>query len=88
VHTYEIRGTEGRILVEKGFTMQPHEEPIIRFWRGDEYQEIKSPAVNHYTLMAEDFADALLNQRPPRYAPADGVANMRMIDLLLASARG
>lgn len=88
VHTYEIRGTEGRILVEKGFTMQPHEEPLIRFWRGDDYQEIKSPAVNHYTLMAEDFADALLNNRPPRYAPVDGVANMRVIDMLLASARG
>jgi D-xylose 1-dehydrogenase (NADP+, D-xylono-1,5-lactone-forming) len=86
-HTYEIRGTEGRILVETGFVMEAHEEPIIRYWHGEDYEEIKMPAVNHYTLMAEDFADALLNKRPPRFAPADGVATMRAIDMLIASAR-
>lgn len=87
LHTYDIRGTEGRILVEKGFTVQPKEEPIIRYWKGDQYEEIKMPAVNHYTLMAEDFGDALINKRPPRYMPQDGVGNMRAIDMLLASAR-
>ena len=86
-HTYELRGTEGRILVEKGFTVQPNETPIIRIWRGDKYEEITMPAVNHYTLMAEDFADALLNNRPPRFAGQDGVANMRVIDMLLQDAR-
>jgi predicted dehydrogenase len=35
--------------------------------------------------MAEDFADALLNNRPPRYAPQDAVSNMKVIDALLAS---
>ena len=67
--------------------MQPNEEPIIRIWHGDKYEEIKMPAVNHYTLMAEDFADALLNKRPPRFPAQDGVANMRVIDMLLADAR-
>lgn len=87
LHSYELRGTDGRIQVEKGFTVQPNEEPIIRIWRGDQYEEIKMPAVNHYTLMAEDFADALLNNRPPRFSPQDGVANMRVIDMLLQDAR-
>ncbi len=87
LHTYELRGTEGRLLVEKGFTLQPHEEGFIRWWRGDDYQEIRLPAVNHYTLMAEDFADALLHQRPPRFPAEDGVATMRVIDRLLADAR-
>lgn len=87
VHTYELRGTAGRILLEKGFTVQPHEEPIIRHWRGDHYEEIKLPAINHYTVMAEDFADALLNKRPPRFSPQDGVNNMRVIDMLLKDAR-
>ena len=86
-HTYELRGTDGRILVEKGFTVQPNETPIIRIWRGDSYEEITIPAVNQYTLMAEDFADALLNKRPPRFAGQDGIANMRVIDMLLADAR-
>ncbi len=87
LHTYELRGTEGRIQVEKGFTVQPNETPIIRIWCGDKYEEITVPAVNHYTLMAEDFADALLNKRPPLFAGQDGVANMRVIDMLLADAR-
>ncbi len=87
-HTYEIRGTEGRILIEKGFVTEPHEEPIIRWWHGEEYEEIKMPAVNQYTIMAEDFAEALLNKRPPRFAPQDAVENMRVIDMLIASARG
>ncbi len=87
VHTYELRGSEGRILVEKGFTVQPHEEAIIRHWRGDQYEDIKLLPVNHYTLMAEDFADALLNNRPPRFSPQDGVNNMRVIDMLLKDAR-
>lgn len=86
-HTYELRGTEGRIQVEKGFTVQPNETPIIRLWRGDQYEEITMPAVNHYTLMAEDFADALLNKRPPRFSGQDGVANMKVIDMLLQDAR-
>jgi xylose dehydrogenase (NAD/NADP) len=87
-HTYEIRGTEGRILVEAGFVMEPNESPGIRHWHGDQYEEIQMPAVNHYTLMVEDFADAALNKRPPRFEPQDGVDNMRVIDMLLAQARG
>ncbi|MBZ0276228.1 MAG: Gfo/Idh/MocA family oxidoreductase [Anaerolineae bacterium] len=85
-HTYEIRGTEGRILVESAFAMEPDEQPVIRWWRGNEYQEIVMPAVNHYTLMAEDFADALLLNRPPRFSGQDGVENMRVLDQLLAAA--
>jgi D-xylose 1-dehydrogenase (NADP+, D-xylono-1,5-lactone-forming) len=87
-HSYEIRGTEGRILVEAGFVAEPHESPVIRIWRGDQYEEITIPGVNQYTLMADDFAEALLNNRPPRYVPQDAVDNMRAIDMLYASARG
>jgi D-xylose 1-dehydrogenase (NADP+, D-xylono-1,5-lactone-forming) len=85
-HMYELRGTEGRIVVEQGFVVPPNEATIIRHWRGDSYEEIKIPAANSYTLMAEDFADALLNKRPPKYLPQDGVSNMAVIDQLYASA--
>ncbi len=87
-HTYELRGTEGRILVEKGFVPEANESTVIRHWHGDDYEEIPIPATNQYTLMAEDFADALLNQRPPRFAPDEGVDNMRVIDMLLGDAKG
>ncbi len=84
-HTYEIRGTRGRISVEQGFVMPKDAETKIRFWHDDSYEEISIPPANSYTLMAEDFAAALIEGRPPRYAPEDGVANMRVIDLLNAS---
>lgn len=85
-HTYEIRGTEGRIVVERGFTMEPGDEHIIRWWHGDAYEEIRTPAANHFTLMAEDFADALMTGRQPRYPVVDAIHNMRAIDLVMAAA--
>lgn len=85
---YDIRGSEGRILLDLGFVSGPEEAVTIRHWQGSEYNEIVIPGVNHYTLMAEDFADALINGRPPRFHGQDGVENMRVIDRLLADARG
>ena len=37
--------------------------------------------------MAEDFADAILNNRPPLYPAEDGVAAMRLMDRLRESAQ-
>ncbi|MFN8373410.1 MAG: Gfo/Idh/MocA family oxidoreductase [Anaerolineae bacterium] len=94
--TYEIRGSEGRIFVERAFVPfrpSPDSEIIIRYWSSKpgvekhQYEEIPVPQVNQYTLMAEDFADAVLKQRPPRFPIEDAVANMRAIDRLLAAAR-
>lgn len=86
-HMYELRGTEGYIIAQEGFTMPADKETSI-FWEHNDIQEnITIPTTNHYQLMAEDFADALLNGRPPRFLPQDAVENMRVIDNLLASAR-
>jgi len=89
-HMIEIRGTEGRIAVDESFVMPPDRATTIRMWQSagggtDVYTEITVPPANSYTIMAEDFADALLNNRPPRYAPQDAVSNMKVIDALLAS---
>ena len=84
-HTYELRGTEGRILVEAAFVMDATKPTVIKWWQGQEYQEITIPPANSYQLMVEDFAEALLTPREPRYDPQDGVNNMRVIDRLLAS---
>lgn len=83
-HYCDIRGTQGRILLENSFVPAPDETTTIRYWHGGQYEEISIPPANHYTLMAEDFADALLKGRPPRFMPQDGVQNMRVIDRLLA----
>ncbi len=83
VQSYDLRGTLGRIRVETAFVTQPDEETVIETWGGGgEYSRTTIPPANSYTLMAEDFADALLHDRPPLYPPGDGVANMRAIDML------
>ena len=82
---YELRGTRGRIRVEPGFGMPKDAETVIHYWHEDSCEEIRIPPANSYILMAEDFADALLDGRPPRFAPQDAVENMRVIDSLYAS---
>jgi predicted dehydrogenase len=86
-HTYEIRGTKGRIYVGEAFVAEPYTEPVIHLWQDGVHHEIKIAPVNQYTLMAEDFADALLNNRPPRYAADEGVYTMKAIDMLKAAAQ-
>ncbi len=87
---YEIRGSRGRLLVEKAFTPHapdPAAGTTVRYWHDDSYEEIPFGPSTQYTLMAEDFADALLEKRPPRFPIQDAVNNMRVIDRLLTAAR-
>jgi predicted dehydrogenase len=46
-----------------------------------------TPAANHYQLMVEHFADAVLDGSTLRYPPEEGRANMRVIDALYESVR-
>lgn len=87
VNTYEIRGTEGRILVPDSYTPSHDASTVIHFWKGNQYEEIKFEPIDQYQLMVEDFADALINNRPPKFEPQDAVENMRVVDMLLKSAR-
>lgn len=88
VQAYEIRGTQGRIRVSQAFVMPPTESTVIEHWQSGAYSRITIPPANSYTLMVEDFADALIHNRPPKYAAQDGVDNMKVIDMLYASLKG
>jgi len=85
-HTCELRGSEGRILLDEAFVPAPGGSATIHYWHGDHYEPLQTELVNQYVLMVEDFADALLNHRPPTYPAQDGVANMHVLDMLLADA--
>lgn len=91
-HTYEIRGTKGRIQVPTSYVPNylSGEPTTIHYLRADnlDLDIIEIPATDHYQVMVEDFADALINNRPPKFDPQDGVENLRVTDMLLASARG
>ncbi|MDQ7033271.1 MAG: Gfo/Idh/MocA family oxidoreductase [Anaerolineae bacterium] len=88
-HIYEVRGTEGRILLPESYVPNyaSGEPTYIHYWKGNDYEAIEIAAADHYQIMVEDFADALLNNRLPRFDPQDAVHNMRVIDMLLQSAR-
>ena len=83
-HTYSLKGSDGMITVPQSFVIDKAVDGIVRHWRGGEFTEHVIPAVDQYQLMVEDFADALLNSRPPRYEPSDAVKNMIVVDKLLA----
>ncbi len=85
---YSLHGTHGRIEVEPGFAPEPDAQAVIRTWRDGRPDEIVIPPADQYQRMVEDFADALLLGRPPRYAPQDAVANMAALDMLYASLPG
>ena len=83
-HSYTIKGTQGMIRVPSSFVPDKTAETVVQHWRGADYSEHRIPAVDHYQLMIEDFADALLQARAPCFPADDAVANMRVIDKLLA----
>ena len=83
---YRLKGTQGSIVVPSSFTPDKTKPSVVRHWRGDEYIEHVVPPADHYQLMAEDFADALLLGREPRFPASDAVKQMRVLDRLYAAA--
>jgi predicted dehydrogenase len=85
----EIQGAEGRLELEHPF--RPHAvggEGKITFQRNDgTHETFTTHAASPYQLMAEHFADAVLNGKPLRYLPELDRGNMRVIDALYESAR-
>lgn len=86
-HSYTLKGSEGMIAVPTGFVPHKTAAARIQHWHGDSYTEHTICAADHYQIMAEDFADALMNQRQPRFVPMDAVRNMEVIDRIRAQAR-
>lgn len=87
--SYTVTGDKGRLTVHMAF--RPDQgTPFIELIKndaGEKSEHIVMPTANQYTLMAEDFADAIINKRPPRYPAEDGLRNMRILDALALSAR-
>ena len=86
-HSYTLKGTEGMIVVPTSFVPDKSADTLVQHWQGDDYNEHVIAATDHYQLMAEDFADALLDGRAPRFAPTDAVQNMVVVDELLSQVR-
>ena|SRR5579864_3606820 len=85
---YTVSGVKGQLHVAEAFRPDDHPGVVQIVYRDqDKPETITVAATNQYTLMVEEFADAILNKRPPRFAPEDGVQNMRVLDALAQAAR-
>ena len=90
VHIY---GTLGRISIPIPFNIPPDLPTQVHITAGGDppvhpATEVLSFApADPYTVQAEQFAAALIDGTPLPFAPLDSIANMRVIDLLMESAR-
>jgi predicted dehydrogenase len=84
--SYELIGTEGKIVVRQGFRTYPGEETEIQVHVNDEISRIFVEPADHFQLMFDDFAASVLDGRRLRYGPEDAVANMRVLEQLRTAA--
>jgi predicted dehydrogenase len=81
-----IFGTEGRIEIEIPFNAPPDRACRIWHQHGETTREIVFERCNQFTLQAERFAQAVLDETPVPTPLADAVANMNVIDAVVRSA--
>jgi D-xylose 1-dehydrogenase (NADP+, D-xylono-1,5-lactone-forming) len=87
-----VSGTEGHLSLSDPF--HSDEEPVTitidkasQIDNGGPIEIMEIPGVNHYHIMLEHFADAVLNDHPVAYTLQDSLGNMQTIDALKESAR-
>ena len=82
-----ILGTEGRIEIEIPFNAPP--DRPCRMWhdRGDQIDEIVLGVYNQYGIQGDLFSQAVLNDTPVPTPLEDAVANMKVIEAVVASAK-
>jgi len=82
-----IYGAEGRVEVEIPVNAPPDVPCRIWHQRGQTIEEIVFDPTDQYMLQGDRFAAAVLDDTPVPTPLTDAVANMRVIDALVASAR-
>jgi predicted dehydrogenase len=88
---YSVIGTGGIIELPRGFipglgTRVAETLVIVSDVDGKRRQEQIAP-VDHYRLMVEAFADAVMQGKPVPFPPADSVQNMRVLDAIARASR-
>lgn len=82
-----IFGTKGRIEIEIPFNAPP--DGPCNMWHEQEghMEELFLPTCDQYLLQGDDFARAVLEDTPLPTPISDAVANMRVIDAMVASGK-
>ncbi len=82
-----ILGTQGRIEIEIPFNAPTDRPCKIRHEHDSQIDEILLDVCNQYTIQGDVFSQAILHNTPVPTSIEDAVANMRVIDAVLHSAR-
>jgi predicted dehydrogenase len=82
-----VFGTEGRIEIEIPFNAPPDRPSRIWHQRGAKIEEILLPVCDQYTRQGDLFARAILDDTPVPTPLEDALANLRVIEALLAIAK-
>jgi predicted dehydrogenase len=83
-----LHGTRGRVEVEIPVNAPPTAPCRIWHQHSGTIEEIVIDTVDQYTLQGDRFAEAVINDTPVPTPLTDAVANMRVIEALVESARG
>ncbi len=82
-----IYGTEGRVEIEIPVNAPPDRPCKMWHERGGKIEEIVLETVDQYTLQGDAFSLAILNNTPVPTPLEDAVANMKVMENLLESAK-
>jgi predicted dehydrogenase len=86
-----VVGSAGRIEIEVPFNIPPDRDTRIFVTAGGEppvapvTDTLVFPAADQYTIQAGLFAQAVLDDNPVPVPPADAIANMQVIEAILAT---
>ncbi len=82
----QVLGTEGRIEIEIPVNAPPDKETRIWMHKKDSTEEFVFEAVDQYTLQADEFSRAILENLAVPIPMEDAVNNMKVIDAVRESA--
>ena len=82
-----VAGTKGHIeLSQAAFNPQNDRPCVICLTRGGKIEQLNLEVCDQYGIMADRFAEAILNRAPVPVPLEDAVRNMEVIDAIVASS--
>jgi predicted dehydrogenase len=83
----QIFGSAGRIEIEIPFNAPPDRPTRLWHQHDGETEEITFPVVDQYTIQGDLMARAILDDTPVPTPLSDALANMQVIEALVASGK-
>ena len=82
-----LAGVEGHVELSEAPFNPPNDRPcVVRLQRGGEVQRLELEVCDQYQIQGDHFAEAILNDARVPVPLEDAVANMEVIDAIVASS--